>query len=100
MTVTLTFNVIQLIVWIFIGLVAGSLASAVVRGRGMGTMTAIIVGLLGAIIGGFIFSLFDRAIWPAVLTEPISVTFLDIISAFIGAVLVLLIVGAIRGRRV
>ncbi|MGA8037841.1 MAG: GlsB/YeaQ/YmgE family stress response membrane protein [Candidatus Acidiferrales bacterium] len=42
--------------WIIIGLLAGWLAGTLSRGRGFGCVTNIILGLVGAVIGGWIFS--------------------------------------------
>lgn len=42
--------------WIIIGLIAGWLAGVVGRGRGFGCLADIILGLIGAIIGGWIFT--------------------------------------------
>lgn len=40
--------------WILVGLVAGAVASRVVAGRGFGCLADIVVGVAGAIIGGFL----------------------------------------------
>jgi uncharacterized membrane protein YeaQ/YmgE (transglycosylase-associated protein family) len=42
--------------WILIGLIAGWLAGTIARGRGFGCITDVILGLIGAVIGGWIFS--------------------------------------------
>ena len=42
--------------WIVIGLIAGWLAGTLSRGRGFGCLADIILGLIGAVIGGWIFS--------------------------------------------
>jgi uncharacterized membrane protein YeaQ/YmgE (transglycosylase-associated protein family) len=42
--------------WIIIGLLAGWLAGTLSRGRGFGCVTNVILGLVGAVIGGWIFS--------------------------------------------
>ena len=42
--------------WIFIGLLAGWIAGHVTRGRGFGCIADIILGMVGAILGGWIFS--------------------------------------------
>jgi uncharacterized membrane protein YeaQ/YmgE (transglycosylase-associated protein family) len=44
--------------WIIVGLIAGAIAGRLVRGRGMGCLLDIIVGVIGAFVGGFILSLF------------------------------------------
>jgi uncharacterized membrane protein YeaQ/YmgE (transglycosylase-associated protein family) len=99
MVITLRIDVIQVITWLIIGLIAGSFASVVVRGHGLGVMGNLVVGLVGAVIGGVLISLFDKSVFPAFLTEPISISFLDIIAGFVGAVIVLLAVGLVYNRR-
>ena len=42
--------------WIMIGLIAGWLAGTIARGRGFGCITDVILGLVGAVIGGWIFT--------------------------------------------
>ncbi len=44
-----------LLVWLLIGLVAGWIAGKVLRGRGFGCLTDILLGLVGAFLGGWIF---------------------------------------------
>jgi uncharacterized membrane protein YeaQ/YmgE (transglycosylase-associated protein family) len=46
----------SLIGWILIGLIAGWLAGKVSRGRGFGCLADIILGLIGALLGGWIFT--------------------------------------------
>lgn len=43
--------------WLIVGLIAGALASMVMRGGGYGIVGDIIVGLIGGVIGGFLMSL-------------------------------------------
>jgi uncharacterized membrane protein YeaQ/YmgE (transglycosylase-associated protein family) len=45
----------SVIAWVIIGLIAGWLAGTVSRGRGFGCIADIILGMVGAIIGGWIF---------------------------------------------
>jgi|ERR1700691_2526218 uncharacterized membrane protein YeaQ/YmgE (transglycosylase-associated protein family) len=45
-----------LVWWILIGLLAGWLAGVVTRGRGFGCLADIVIGLVGAVIGGWVFS--------------------------------------------
>jgi uncharacterized membrane protein YeaQ/YmgE (transglycosylase-associated protein family) len=44
-----------IVIWLLVGLVSGWLASQVVRGGGSGALTDILVGIVGAFIGGMIF---------------------------------------------
>lgn len=45
-----------IIAWLFLGLMAGWLAGKLSRGRGYGCITDIILGLIGSVIGGWIFT--------------------------------------------
>jgi uncharacterized membrane protein YeaQ/YmgE (transglycosylase-associated protein family) len=46
----------SVIAWVIIGLIAGWLAGKVSRGRGFGCIANILIGLVGAVLGGWIFS--------------------------------------------
>ena len=87
----------KLIVWVVVGLIAGSLASAVVTWKwsGLGRWTCLGVGLVGALIGGVLFGLFN--IFPGL--EAISVSLRDIVSAFVGSLIFLLILWIVRNAR-
>ena len=45
----------SVITWIIVGLIAGWLAGTVSRGRGFGCLADIIIGMVGAVLGGWIF---------------------------------------------
>jgi len=78
--------------WIFFGLLTGFVASRVVNRRGEGCVLNVVLGILGALVGGFIFT--------AIGGE--GITGFDLYSMFIavvGAIVVLLIYHAITGRR-
>ena len=81
----------MLLVWIFVGLVAGWLASAVVGG-GFGVIGDIVVGIVGAFVGGLVFR--QLGIGPIFAGLPGT-----IFVAFIGAVILLLLLRLIRRRR-
>jgi uncharacterized membrane protein YeaQ/YmgE (transglycosylase-associated protein family) len=74
--------------WIVVGLVAGFLASLVMRGGGYGIVGDIIVGIVGAIIGGFLASLVGLGSSSLIGT---------IIIAFIGACILIAILRAVSG---
>ncbi len=74
--------------WIVVGLIAGFLASVVMRGGGYGIVGDIIVGLVGALIGGFLASLLGLGAGGFIGT---------IIIAFIGACILIAILRAVSG---
>ena len=45
-----------IIAWLFLGLMAGWLAGKLSRGRGYGCITDIVLGLIGSVIGGWVFT--------------------------------------------
>jgi uncharacterized membrane protein YeaQ/YmgE (transglycosylase-associated protein family) len=51
-----TFAISDLFWWLVVGLLAGFFASVIVRGRGYGCLLDIVIGLVGAFIGGFLAS--------------------------------------------
>jgi uncharacterized membrane protein YeaQ/YmgE (transglycosylase-associated protein family) len=71
----------------------------VVRGRGLGMTGNLVVGLIGAVIGGVLISFFDKSVFPSYMTEPVSISILDLVAGFVGAVIVLLLVGLVYNRR-
>jgi uncharacterized membrane protein YeaQ/YmgE (transglycosylase-associated protein family) len=87
----------DLIVWVRVGVLAGSLAGAVVTGKwaGLGRWTSLGVGLVGALIGGLIFSLFG--IWPGL--DAIAISLRDIVAAFVGSLIFLLLLWIFRAGR-
>jgi uncharacterized membrane protein YeaQ/YmgE (transglycosylase-associated protein family) len=75
--------------WIVVGLIAGFLASLVVRGAGYGIVGDIIAGIIGAFIGGWLFSVLGISAGGGLIGS--------IITAFIGAVIFIIILRAITG---
>ena len=83
-----------ILAWIVVGLIAGWLASQVMRGGGYGLIGDIIVGIVGALIGGFLAATF--------LKMPNAVNGINITSivvAFIGSVILIAILRMVSGRR-
>ncbi|MFT3852943.1 MAG: GlsB/YeaQ/YmgE family stress response membrane protein [Ilumatobacteraceae bacterium] len=77
--------------WIFVGLIAGLLARWIVRDDRSGCLYTVAVGVLGALIGG---ALMQWAGHQGVNEFDIR----SILVAALGAILLLLVLGAIRGR--
>jgi uncharacterized membrane protein YeaQ/YmgE (transglycosylase-associated protein family) len=82
----------SIIGWIFLGLIAGFIASKIVNKTGQGFFLDIVLGIVGAIVGGFIFS----AVGATGIT---GFNLWSMIVAIIGAVIVLVIYHAVAGRR-
>ena len=78
--------------WIILGLIAGFIASRIVGAEGQGCIIDIVLGLIGALVGGALFAaLGENVLWKFSLTS--------MFVAVVGAVIVLLIYHAITGRR-
>jgi len=80
------------IIWLLVGLVSGWLASQVVRGGGSGAVTDIVVGIVGAFVGGMIFR---AAGWHAPFGGYPGLIFV----AFCGAALLLLLMKLVSRQR-
>lgn len=81
-----------IIAWLVLGLIAGFIASKIVNRQGKGFILDIVLGIIGSVVGGFIFSAFGQ----------VGVTGFNIYSlivAVIGAIIVLVIYHALIGRR-
>jgi uncharacterized membrane protein YeaQ/YmgE (transglycosylase-associated protein family) len=82
----------SVLAWIVLGLIAGFVASKLVNRTGGNLLLDLVLGVVGAFVGGFLFTRFGAA----------GVTGLNIYSilvAIVGAVVVLFIYHAIAGRR-
>ena len=82
----------SIIGWLILGLISGFIASKIVNDSGQGLVLNIVLGVVGAIVGGFIFSSFGGA----------PVTGFNLYSMFvsiIGAIVVLFLYHMIAGRR-
>jgi uncharacterized membrane protein YeaQ/YmgE (transglycosylase-associated protein family) len=82
----------SIIGWLILGLISGFVASKIVNRQGEGIVLDFILGVVGALVGGFIFTKLGAA----------GVTGFNLYSmlvAILGAVVVLVIYHAVIGRR-
>ncbi len=82
----------SLLAWIVLGVLAGFIASKLVNKSGDGFVLDLILGMVGSVAGGWLFNLFGMS----------GVTGLNLYSLLVsvaGAVVVLVIYHAVRGRR-
>ena len=86
----------QLVVWLIIGALAGSLAGMLVTGsrKGYGPATNILLGLIGAVIGGYVFDKLNVNLG----LGSITISFDEIVAAFIGSLILLALLSFLRGR--
>lgn len=81
----------SVLAWIILGLIAGFIASKIVNRTGSGILLDIVIGIVGAVIGGYIFD--------AVGSTPITgFNIWSMFVAVIGAIILLVIVRAVTGR--
>ena len=80
------------VAWIVVGLIAGAVAARVVTGRGFGCIADIIVGIVGALIGGWLLG--------TLFNVTVTVGFIgSIVVAFIGAAILLSLLKLLSGGR-
>src|SRR5215216_8009589 len=79
-----------ILLWIIVGLVAGVLASMVMGGTGYGIIGDIIIGIVGAFVGGWLFSRLG-------ISSPMAGMGGTIFVAFIGALVLLFVLRLLRG---
>ena len=82
----------SLIIWLLIGAVAGWLAGVVVKGGGFGVVGNIVVGIIGAFVGGWLFPKLGVSLGGGMIDT--------ILFATGGAIVLLVIISLFQGRRV
>ncbi|MEX5295221.1 GlsB/YeaQ/YmgE family stress response membrane protein [Kocuria sp. CPCC 205268] len=83
-----------IISWIVLGLIAGALAKLIMPGnQGGGILVTMVLGIVGALLGGFLGSLIGIGDLESVFDIG------TIITAVVGALIVLFIWGAVTGRK-
>jgi uncharacterized membrane protein YeaQ/YmgE (transglycosylase-associated protein family) len=83
-----------ILVFIIVGAIAGFVASKVLSGKGMGLLWDIVVGILGAFLGGWLASLVGLPVATGTFTVG------GILAAFVGAIILLFVFRALTHRGV
>jgi uncharacterized membrane protein YeaQ/YmgE (transglycosylase-associated protein family) len=78
-------NIVQLIVWLILGALAGATVSFITN-RQRSLIRNMILGLVGALVGGFLFQALNISIAPGLAA---SISFDDFVAAVVGALIVL-----------
>jgi uncharacterized membrane protein YeaQ/YmgE (transglycosylase-associated protein family) len=81
----------SIIAWIVLGLIAGFIASKLVGGTGQGLLMDIVLGIVGAVLGGYLFTAFGA-------TGITGFNLYSMFVAIVGAAVLLVIYHAIAGR--
>ena len=83
---------VGIIAWIVLGLIAGWLAGQFMKGGGYGLVGDIVLGIIGAVVGGFLAS-------TLLGLDVNGFNIMSILIAFVGACIVIGIARAVAGRR-
>ena len=81
------------IAWLVVGLIAGWLAGLVAKGSGFGLLGDIIIGIVGALLGGFL----TGQLFGVDYVTGLNLT--TIVVAFVGALILIFILRLLRGGR-
>lgn len=81
----------SIIAWIVLGLIAGFIASKIVNKTGEGVFLDIVLGVVGAVVGGWLFSFFG-------MSRVTGLNVYSLVVAIVGAIVVLVGYHAITGR--
>jgi uncharacterized membrane protein YeaQ/YmgE (transglycosylase-associated protein family) len=82
----------SILAWIVLGLIAGFIGSKIVNKHGDGVFLDIILGIVGAVVGGWLFSAFG-------MSRVTGLNLYSLLVAVAGAVIVLVVYHALTGRR-
>ena len=83
----------SLIVWLIVGALGGYIAGMIIRlrQRGFGVVGNIVIGLIGALIGGFLFDAFNIQVAGDVVIEAN-----DVIAAVVGSMILIVVLSIVR----
>lgn len=81
-------DVIDLVVWLVIGAIAGWLAGQILKGGGFGLIGNIVLGIVGAVVAGWLFPYLGFAVGGPYIAA--------LINALIGSIIVLAVVGFLK----
>jgi uncharacterized membrane protein YeaQ/YmgE (transglycosylase-associated protein family) len=85
-------TIMSILGWVLLGLIAGFIASKIVNKTGSGIVVDIILGIVGAVVGGFIFSRLG-------VTGVTGFNLYSMFVAIVGAIIVLVAYHFLTGRR-
>ena len=80
----------SLLILLIVGAVAGWLAGTLMKGSGYGLVPNIVIGIIGALLGGYLFNLLGISIGGRIIG--------DIIRATVGAIVLIFVVNIIKKK--
>ena len=84
----------SIIAWLVVGAIAGFIASRLVPGdEGYGVIGGLIAGIVGAMLGGFVFGALTNTDWTTGIDIP------TLVAAIVGAIIVVFVWNAVTRRR-
>jgi uncharacterized membrane protein YeaQ/YmgE (transglycosylase-associated protein family) len=83
-------SITQILIWVVVGGIAGWLADLFVKGINLGLLGKILVGMVGGLLGGWLFGVLGINLGGSFL--------IDVLVAFVGAVILLLILRLIKRK--
>jgi uncharacterized membrane protein YeaQ/YmgE (transglycosylase-associated protein family) len=81
----------NIIIWLIIGGLAGWLAGKILQGAGFGLIGNVVIGICGAVLAGWLLPIIGVHIGTGFIPE--------LINALIGALVILIVLGAVQRRR-
>jgi uncharacterized membrane protein YeaQ/YmgE (transglycosylase-associated protein family) len=87
----------EIVTWLIVGALAGSLAGMLItrRKEGFGTLSNLAVGLVGAMIGGFLFKILHISLG---LLDDITVSLREVVAALVGSLIFLIVIWLVRKK--
>ena len=87
-------SLVELVVWIIIGLLGGSLAGLIIKRerKGFGIFGNLGLGLAGALVGGLLFRVLD--LFPGL--DKVAISLRDVVAAVAGSLLVLAVLSLVQ----
>jgi uncharacterized membrane protein YeaQ/YmgE (transglycosylase-associated protein family) len=89
---------LSFVAWIMLGLIAGFVGSKIVNKRGEGVAGDILLGIVGAVVGGWLFGTFGHLARAHPVPGISGLNFESVVVAVVGAVVVLVLYHAVRRR--
>ena len=82
----------SILAWIILGLIAGFIGSKIVNKSGEGVLLDIVLGIVGAVVGGWLFTAFG-------MSRVTGLNIYSLVVSVVGAVVVLVLYHTLMGRR-